>query len=410
YETILDQYLTGDIYQGEVIVSFNKSKDGFSYPDFELEFKYFFHKKDNGYWAVVPSIAVEVFCDTDNELEKVLQDAIHLEFIRKNRLKSVQSIVESIWFESVELLQKDINIKFHTPAELERLKEEKKQEILPLVAKVLETPRQVLFGMKKELKQMGRALKGQYGKNILLVGPSGVGKTTLIWELSRKKSELKYQGDIWETTASTMIKELTRETGWQENIAYLIGDLKKRNGMLFVRNLMELFEVGQYEGNSVSMAEYLRPYMDKGQLTFITECTNEELSQIELRSPNYSSYFNVIQIEEPKEDLEEIILKKVNSVAKYANIKITEEAVKETVRLNRRYTPYSGFPGKPIRFLENIILNKKKKWKDGDKAQLIGRSEVLKHFCEETGMPQFMIDPEIPMKPSKIKQDFKQDL
>lgn len=410
YINILNQYTDGDFLHGEVDVEFTASKDKISYPDFTLEFKYFYKKNERGFWVVVPAVGVEAFIDEDVDFDQILSDSIRLEFIRKNRLRNVQSIVETIWYDQTELLQQKINLKFHTPAELLRLNEEKKQEILPLVAQKINIRKQVLFGMQTELEQAIRGLKGKYGKNILLVGRSGVGKTTLVWELERIKHQHKITADFWETTASTLIKELTQNAGWQENIAYLCKDLSIRGDVLFIRNLMELFEVGQYEGNSVSMAEYLRSYLASGEITLITECTDEELAQIELRSSNFSSLFNVIRIEEPKEDLEDIILKKVNSIARSGKIKIEEEAVRETIRLNKRYTPYSGFPGKPIRFLENIIVNHQKGISEEKKTYQIGRTEVIRYFCEETGMPLFMVDPAVPMNPAKIKVDFKQDL
>ncbi len=411
YNEIINQFVEGSFFHGTVAVPFKASKDGISYPDFELEYKYFFHKTEKGIWAIVPVLGVEVYSDTDTELEKTLIDTIRLEFVRKKRLASVQNIVETIWYDTVELLQDDINLKYHTLSELEKLQEKKAEEILPKVAKSLSVSRRVLFGMEKEFDRLIRAMKGKFGKNILLVGKSGVGKTTLIWELARQRKNFNISAEIWESTASTMIKELTTDVGWQENLAYLCKDLNKRGDVLFIRNLMELFEVGQYEGNSVSMAQYLRPYLVKGEISIISECTEEELAQIDLKSPNYSSLFNVIRIEEPRKKLEKIILDKVNDIAHSKNMEIDVEAVKETLRLNKRYTPYSGFPGKPIRFLESIILgNKKKRSKEESEDIFIGGKEVIRYFCEETGMPQFMVDPELPMNPKKIRVGFKGDL
>ena len=80
--------------------------------------------------------------------------------------------------------------------------------------------------------------------------------------------------------------------------------------------------------------------------------------------------------------------------------KIENEAIKETIRLNRRFTPYAGFPGKPIRFLESMLLNDKSKYGK------INSSKVISSFCEETGMPQFMVDPEISMNVDEIRERF----
>ncbi|HFC00634.1 MAG TPA: ATP-dependent Clp protease ATP-binding subunit, partial [Phaeodactylibacter sp.] len=238
------------------------------------------------------------------------------------------------------------------------------------------------------------------------VGPSGVGKTALVWELSRQMSKRKINGEIWETTASTMIKELTGQTGWQDSLALLCSEMAGQNYFLFIRNLMELFEVGQYEGSNVSMADFLRPYINQGALNLITECTEEELAKIQLRSPNYTDVFQIIKLQEPQEDLEDIIVNKVLDLAQAGQIKFELQAIKETIRLNRRFSPYAGFPGKPIRFLESILLN----IKSIGKRQTITGKQVIEHFCEEAGMPNFLVDPEIPMDLKAIKTDFKSEL
>ena len=53
-------------------------------------------------------------------------------------------------------------------------------------------------------------------------------------------------------------------------------------------------------------------------------------------------------------------MKKVKDLSTKNKIKLEVEAIEETIRLNKRFTPYSGFPGKPIRFLESILLTLKK--------------------------------------------------
>ena len=178
----------------------------------------------------------------------------------------------------------------------------------------------------------------------------------------------------------------------------------RNNDILFVRNLLELFEVGKYVGNDVSMADYMRTFLSRGEVTMITECTEEEFARIQLKNPNYTNLFQIIKLTEPKEELEEIIINKVNDIAKTRKVVLEEEAIKETIRLNRRYTPYAGFPGKPIRFLENLLINRKAISKH------VNRSEVIRNFCEETGMPQFMVDPNLPMDLTEVEKKFKSNV
>ncbi len=404
YLAVLDHFNQEDFYKSEINVPFEASKDGVSYPDFELTLEYYFKEVEQGFWSTVPVLGIESFAEEEDEIEKRLLETIKLEFLRKKKLPVINEVISTIWFESLELLQHDINLRFHSLKELETISEEDEKKLVPSVAMLLKTGPRVVYGRQKELDLLIKALKSKFSKNVILVGPSGVGKTALVWEAVRHLKKHRISNRIWETTASTMVKELTKDSGWQHNLSALCAELFKNSDILFVRNLLELFEVGKYVGNEVSIADYLRTYISRGEVMMITECTEEELARIQLKSPNYTDFFQIIKLSEPKGDLEEIIISKVNDIAKTKRVKLEEEAIKETIRLNRRYTPYAGFPGKPIRFLESLLVNRR------TKSKTVTRSDVIQSFCEETGLPLFMVDPSIPMDLKKVEEQFKSNV
>jgi ATP-dependent Clp protease ATP-binding subunit ClpA len=412
YSAVLEIADNDGAYElASISVDFPASKDRFSYPSFQLTFDYFYKISEKGVWAVLPTLGIECFAEDAEQLEKNIQDNIRLEFVRKKRFSAVQNIVTSIWSEVVELEEDMISFDFHTPSELAALSEKGKEKILPKVAQKLNFNTPISFGRTNEIAQLANVLKGKFNKSVIIVGKSGVGKTALVWEMVRQAKHFEIEANFYETTASMMIKELTQETGWQDNLVYLCRELSNEGDFLFVRNLLELFEVGQYEGNAVSMAEYLRTFIGRGEVTMISECTEEEFAKIDLRSPNFLSLFQIIRLEEPREGLEKIIIDKVKQIANTRNMVIEAEAIDETIRLNRRYTPYSGFPGKPIRFLESIILNKNRKTRGSETESknlkiTINRSTAIEHFCEETGMPDFMVNPEKLMDLNQVQQFF----
>jgi len=405
FQAVMQEYI-GEEYQSATLsLAFKKSKDKISYPDFELEFTYFFAEQVLGFWGVVPMLGIDGFGKDLETLEKNLIESIRLDFLRNNRLEWVREIIATIWEEQIELKQEAISLQFPTLKELEALSNSSDEQWLPKVAKKIQIDRQVVYGRKKELEQLTKALKGKFTRNVLLVGASGVGKTALIWELTYQQQQRNIKGEFWETTASTLIKELTTDTGWQHNLSTVVQEIVKRGAILYVNNLMELFEVGKYEGNSISIAEYLLPYISRGEVTLLSECSEGELARIELNNPNYLATFQVIRITAPKKNIEEIIIKKVNDFATTRSIQIDKEAIQETLRLNKRFTPYSGLPGKPIRFLESILINAK-----NIEADNINRSSVIQSFCEETGMPLFMVDPSIPMNIEKTRTAFNNNV
>lgn len=408
---VLQEYQSGDFYQGSLEVRFEESRDQFSYPAFALEFSYFFNHQEKGIWGIVPAIGVEAFAEDEEGLQQQLEEAIRLDFTRNRRLYAVQDIVATIWFQSIELQHQEVRLQAPTPGELEELDHRSQEKLLPRVASALAIKRKAAYGQEDLMDQFVRALKGKFNRNVLLVGPSGCGKTSLVWELARQQKKRRVKQQIWETTASTLIKELMKDTGWQENLALLCQELAASGSILFIRNLMELFEVGKYEGNDVSMADYLRPFISRGEIHVISECTEEELAQIEVKSPNYLSFFQSLHIREPEgEKLEQIILHKVKDIASVRSIGIEEEAIREIIRLNRRFTPYAGMPGKPIRFLESLLINKSSSSRPAGENMEISRQEVIRQFCEETGMPRFMADPSVPMDATAVRHRFNNNV
>lgn len=422
---LLDLLQSGEFHTKKITVPFLQSPDGISYPEFVLEFDCVYQERDGSVWGILPALGLEALSVTNEELEQHLVEVVRIEFSSKKRLQSVFQIIAASWYDGAEVTQSEIKLKAWSPAELVENQKNKQHELLPKVAEKMVVEHQQAYGREDELSQMENILKGRYSRNLLLFGASGTGKTALVQELVHRKKTLGIESEIWETTASVLIKELTTEIGWQDNLSTLIKELTLKGDILFVRNLAELFEVGRYEGNAVSLAEYMRTAIGRGEVTLIGECTSEERARIELRSPGYLAFFQTVEVAEPKTNLEGIILQKMKSLAGLRQVGIETEAVQEIIRLQRRFAPYSGMPGRPIRFLEGILLTlaglpilpKNKKNKAANQAQngarnessheaIINRELVIKQFCVESGLPPFMVDPSIPMDVSALRKSF----
>ncbi len=392
-----------------------KAQKKIAYKEISLQFFYFLQKRERGTHIYVPVLNITGFTAEEEEIEKAVEELIRMDFIRKERLEHLQEIISTIWLELQPIENVPITLNTYRLAELERLKTEKSRKLLPSVAQkmsdTLAFSKQMLFGSDQYVRRLGEILRGQYNRSTLLVGKSGVGKTTIVWEAVRLQKKLGFSQEVWETTASTLIKELTQGTGWQQGLSVIAKELRNQGDVLFLRNLMELFEVGQYEGNSVSMALFLREFVARGEITLVSECSDEELAYIDRVYPNYSNLFNIIRIEEPTgEELRGVILEKIQSVAGARKLNITDEAVLETIRLHKRYMPYTGFPGRPIRFLENILINAQTLAKIGAAEGKLERAGVIRAFCTETGMPEFVVNPEVEMRLPDVEVFFRKNV
>ena len=351
----------------------------------------------------VPALGVVALAEPE-KLREAVAEAIMLEHRRMGRHSDVRRQVAAAWFEQVELKQLPLDLHFHSAEALRKLKDQRAEPLLALVAEEMRPPARAATGLDDALASLVRAAEGAFARSVLVVGAEGSGKTALVHHYVRDRRR-RGEAAPWETGAARLIQGLTRDGGWQHALARLCAELAERDVVLYVGHLAELFEVGQYAGNAVSVGDALREPLARGRLMLLAEATPEELSRIELRSPGFAALFQVVRMPElPEAAQERVMVEAVSALAAEHRVEVSREAVAEVLALQRRFSPYSGFPGKGIRFFEELILHVR------GNAQVLGRDEALEAFCAETGMPRRMLDPRLPLDLAEVEAFFRRRL
>ena len=151
-----------------------------------------------------------------------------------------------------------------------------------------------------------------------------------------------------------------------------------------------------------------REPLQRGEIILIAETTEEELARLDLRSPGFSALFNRLRLRLRSDaDKMTIIRKASAAIARRHKVEIIPEASAEIIRLQRRYYPYSGFPGKTIRFLESLILREKQRI---DRLPVVDKAGVVAGFCRESAMPAELVDEDKPLDLDAVRSFFQQRL
>ncbi len=335
--------------------------------------------------------AIELFAIVPADADLQASAAKHLlEAIRRLHLgKALDQLPWALVPPRVEIVEMSLNLKLTTPLQEKREQDEEKAVlVLPQVASDLTRERLPVHDEVTAMVQLlAESLSGEGAHSILLVGESGGGKSSLFYELVRRRRELRLgKWEFWESSGSRLVAGMTGYGMWQERCAKLVRETTGRELVVHLGNLLELMDAGKSVCNPQGIGSYLKPYLARGQLRVVVECTPEQLAVAEREDPYLVQLFEQLTVPRPQPVTVAAILRGVAARLRAAEEEpLSPEALAEIDRLHRRFAPYSAYPGRPVRFLRNLLA-------DAPRRQQVTVIDVQRAFARETGLPLLFLD------------------
>lgn len=201
-------------------------------------------------------------------------------------------------------------------------------------------------------------------RNVLLVGPSGVGKSHIVDELAyrlingdvpvsinhKKLLRLNLPAII---ALSKFPNEVEKQVMAVLNDAYGSEEL-----VLYIDDFATLLASPIRGG--MNMGSTFKAFLEKNGLSIIAAMTPEEMHQLYETNKSLLRFFSVIEIEEPEVENATTLLKDaVKALEKEHNIVIQPGAVESVIRLTSQYIPDRVLPEKALEILD-LAASKKK--------------------------------------------------
>lgn len=216
-----------------------------------------------------------------------------------------------------------------------------------------------VLGRDFEIRQMADILIRRRQNNPILTGEAGVGKTAVVEGFAMKV----VQGDVPPPLRGVEIRTL--DLGLLQAGAGIKGEFENRLKsvinevkaspvpiILFIDEAHTLIGAGGAAGSG-DAANLLKPALARGELRTIAATTWSEYKKYFEKDAALARRFQVIKVEEPDEEKAMVMMRAIGPfLEQHHNVMITDEALRDSVRLSHRYIPARQLPDKSVSVLD----------------------------------------------------------
>ena len=215
-----------------------------------------------------------------------------------------------------------------------------------------------VIGRDKEIDMVIGILCRKNKNNPALVGEPGVGKTAIAEGLAQRMAmgnvppQLKEKRLVSLNMASLVAGTKYRGE-FEERLRDVLSEIR-RNGdvILFVDEMHTIVGAGAAEG-AIDAANIFKPALGRGELQMLGATTREEYRKYIEKDAALERRFRPVKVEEPGEETALAILRALKpGLERHHHLRITDDALKESVRLSVRYLPDLYLPDKAIDLLD----------------------------------------------------------
>jgi ATP-dependent Clp protease ATP-binding subunit ClpA len=253
-----------------------------------------------------------------------------------------------------------------------------------------------VIGRDEEIENIQLVLARRNKCNVLMVGEPGVGKTAIAEGIARKIFEKKVpkfiqDHQVYTLDISALLAGSKYRGDFEERIKAVLAALEKKGKIiLFIDEAHMMQGAGAANQSSNDLANILKPILTKGVIKLIASTTWEEYRKHFEKDRALMRRFQRITIDEPSQEVTIKILKGVKKYyEKHHNVKITDAAIEQAVKLSIKYMPDKKLPDKAIDILD--CASARYKLKDDPETegveQIVDLEQVTYELSKMINMP-----------------------
>ncbi len=218
-----------------------------------------------------------------------------------------------------------------------------------------------VIGLEDKVRSMLEVLARKDKANLIIVGETGVGKTSLIYGLIQKASAEDAPSSVrdmvlYELDLIALVQGVSYKGEVEDRFKKTLAYIEQQPGaVLVVENIYRL-EDKQSVLNGI--LPILKRALCKNEIQLISTSTIDGYTKDIEKDKELMSYIEKIQLDEPTEQTaKEIVESKMPSYAEFHSIEAEEDIAEELVRLSKRYIPERSLPSSALDLLDRSMAS-----------------------------------------------------
>ncbi len=238
----------------------------------------------------------------------------------------------------------------------------------------------------KLVEEISALWKQSDRRSLMLVGPRKSGKTAILHEcIFRRRSDpnlrLRYYVNetTWHIEPQRLIAGMSYVGQWEERLIAILEWCKQHKLRLHIDDVLGLFQAGVSSDSNLCLADVMKPFLERRDVSVIAEITPEALRILKERDRSFADLFQILPVGETSEiDTLLICIAQRRELEDRNACKFAVEAIPLIIDLKRRYVRDAAFPGKAVQMMKHLASVRAERD--------IGREDVLNAFQRSSGL------------------------
>lgn len=250
---------------------------------------------------------------------------------------------------------------------------------------------------------------------IALVGPKGVGKHTIIqetvWRYQSNFYQTKKGGTqrIWHIDPTRIITGMSIVGMWQKRFEAILKYVRKPSensnlaDKILIDNAVALIRIGKSASNSMTLADVLKPYLEKRQIQLTILASTEEWKILQEKKRRFTDLFQVIRLHEPElETATRIVLQQRKELELKNGTTFTIQAINQLFTIQRNYLKNIPLPGSIMNLMQQLAVKYR--------FSKIDAPEVRQEFKDFSGLEERIFDASHQFQTEEVDKIIGQEL